>query len=103
MLLTDKEVYNNVRELISVGKYNEAYEMCKLHQCKDKTLEIKINCARYILRYISSFTDFYSKSFKWITSMQKESYVPIRDYKREMNLNFVVNQINEIRNLFDIK
>ena len=103
MLLTDKKVYENIRNLISVGKYNQAYEMCKSHQCKDKSLDAKINCAKYILRNISSFSDTQTTSFKWITSIQVESYVPIRDYKREMNLNFIISQINEIRNLFDLK
>ena len=78
------------------------YKTCKSHQCKDKTLTEKIDCAKYILRYISSFTDNQITSFKWITSMHKEINVPVRDYKREMNLNFLVNQISEIRKLLDL-
>ncbi|AIO19240.1 hypothetical protein KQ51_01363 [Candidatus Izimaplasma bacterium HR1] len=103
MLVTDREVYENVKELISVGKYNQAYKICKSHHCNDKTLEAKINCAKYILRCISSFSDIETTSFKWITSLKKESYVPLREYKREINLNFMANQINEIRNLFDLQ
>ena len=103
MSLKDKEVYNNIRDLVLVGKYLQAYETCKSHQCKDKTLNDKINCAKYILRYISSFTDIRTTSFKWITSMKKEMDVPARDFKRDVNLNFIANQITEIRKLLDLE
>jgi|LGOV01.1.fsa_nt_gb hypothetical protein len=103
MFLSDKEAYENIRDLVLVGKYYQAYEVCKSHQCKDKILDAKINCAKYILRFISSFTDIHTTSFKWITSMQKEADIPTRDYKHELSLNFLANQISEIRELFDLE
>ena len=102
MALTDKEVYKNIRDLVLAGKYLQAYETCKSHQCNDKTLNEKINCAKYILKYISSFTDIRTTSFKWITSIENKIDVPVRDYKHKANLNFITNQITEIRKLLDL-
>ena len=102
MFSTDKEVYKNIRDLVLAGKYCQAYETCKSYQCKDKTLNEKIDCAKYILRYITSFTDIKITSFKWITSMKKEIDLQDRDFKRETDIDFLENQISEIRRLLDL-
>lgn len=95
-MFNDQEAYDYMRKLVSAGKYNQAFQFCKSHNCNDEKLKVSMNCAKQILTIIIDHSHL-QENFHWNMQVVGEPR------SRNGTVYSKMNRLEKSQQIFDLK